>query len=635
VTCSRTAGTGDPLSDTSFSNWSGDIDITPTSIFQPGSIDELVAIVKEAERRNLSVHAVGSGWSFNDNFATRGFSSGTNGEPGFLIRTDSLSRILSNTMGATASGDSPDPSSGDPVFQALTGAARRMRLVHVEAGIKIHDLCDRLDSLSFIDGQPRKFGFALPTLGGSGGQSLAGAISTSTHGGDVENPPLPDMVKGIHLVAAGGAEFFIQRGGSRAIVDTKQLAQSLPCVAGRIISNDDIFNAILVSMGRMGVIYSMAIQVDDQFVLSENRFQASWRDISANVSPGAPAGTIGDMRANNYFLQVLILPYPNSSGDRDCFVTTRSRYPHDAPLNPDKNKNNLLSAACRLQPLEKSAVVLGIIALAQGLAAAADALAAALAAIPFVGEVAAAAATAANVAADAISLALAPLLVPSITIGDYIAAVTNVMTQFGLLGVAKDTVNGLVGGQQGPHTIADLSYKVMDSYDYKANCYKARSLEVAFDADQTTYLDYVNQIFGLIDNFASQNILYGGYISLRYCAKSEAHLAIEQWPHSVCIETSTLSGLAHETQVLSAFEAAAAQLGAAIHWGQLNNRTRADIESVYATSINKWREALVRLASNGNIDTFDNDFCVQRGLEPEGAKAEKNPDLSYLIPLLL
>ena len=139
----------------------------------------------------------------------------------------------------------------------------------------------------------------------------------------------------------------------------------------------------------------------------------------------------------------------------------------------------------------------------------------------------------------------------------------------------------------------------------------------------------------MIDSFASQNILYGGYISLRYCGKSEAHLAIEQWPHTVCIEMSALSGLAGEMQVLNAFEAAAAQLGAAIHWGQLNNRTRVDIESVYAKTIKPWRESLVLLAADGNIRTFDNDFCFQRGLEPEGARAKKNPDLSYMVPLLL
>jgi hypothetical protein len=88
-------------------------------------------------------------------------------------------------------------------------------------------------------------------------------------------------------------------------------------------------------------------------------------------------------------------------------------------------------------------------------------------------------------------------------------------------------------------------------------------------------------------------------------------------------------------QVLNAFEASAARFGAAIHWGQRNNRTRPDIESVFAGTVEKWREALVRLSAQGNLGTFDNDFCSQRGLEPYGVKVKKNPDLSYIIPLLL
>jgi hypothetical protein len=43
----------------------------------------------------------------------------------------------------------------------------------------------------------------------------------------------------------------------------------------------------------------------------------------------------------------------------------------------------------------------------------------------------------------------------------------------------------------------------------------------------------------------------------------------------------------------------------------------------------------VRLSAQGNLGTFDNDFCSQMGLEPYGVKVKKNPDLSYIIPLLL
>ena len=246
-----------------------------------------------------------------------------------------------------------------------------------------------------------------------------------------------------------------------------------------------------------------------------------------------------------------------------------------------------------------------------------------------------AAAVAADVAAAAVAVALAPLLVPSITIGDYIAAVTNLMTEFGLTDVATDTVNALLSSGLGAHDVIDLSFRVMDTYDYEANCYKAKSLEVAFDADDTTYLTYVEKLFELIDNFKSQNILYGGYISLRYCGSSKALLAIERWEHTVCLEMSALAGLDSEMQVLSAFEAAAADLGATIHWGQLNNRARPYIEAVFADKITLWRQALLRTSREGKLATFDNDFCSQRGLEVYDVTTRKGSDISYVVPLIV
>jgi FAD binding domain len=659
MTCIRAEGTGDPIPDTSFINWAQDIEIYPTSIFQPSTIDQVVAIIKAAETADLPVHAVGSGWSFNDNFSTPGFSAGNNSEPGYLVRTDALNRILSNTMGATSAANPVNPSAQDPVFQALTGAARHRLLVHVEAGIKVHDLHDALEGMSIMNGIQQPHGFALHTLGGSGGQSLAGVVSTSTHGGDVAIPPIPDMVQGIHLVAPGGVEFFIQRGGVAAIVDTNLLAQLMPCVAGRIVSNNEVFNAVLVSLGRMGIIYSMVIEVENQFILEEIRVQTDWGSMSSNIllETGGGPGTISYLRSNNRFVQVVLLPYRNSSGGRDCFVSSRNTQPIGTPLNPDPSKNDPFSLACRLQPLEKSLVVLGIIAAAAAAAAAVAAIAAAATAtaeaiaagvswIPFVGAaaaVAAAAVAAAGVAATAAAataaaataVALAPLLVPSTTIGDYIASVTNVMTEYGLVDLATQVVNGLLSSGLSPHDVTDLSFKIMDTYDYQANCYKARSLEVTFNADDGGYLDYVNTVLGLIDSFKNQNILYGGYISLRYCGSSEALLAIERWQHTVCIEMSGLSGLSSETQVLNAFEAAATQHAAAIHWGQLNNRTRPDIEAVFADTIVAWREALVRTSAAGKLTTFDNDFCAARGLEPDGVRAKKNSDISYMVPLLL
>jgi hypothetical protein len=147
-------------------------------------------------------------------------------------------------------------------------------------------------------------------------------------------------------------------------------------------------------------------------------------------------------------------------------------------------------------------------------------------------------------------------------------------------------------------------------------------------------LDYIQRLFELIDGFAAQNVLVGAYISLRFCAGSSALLAIEQWPHTVCIEISALAGLANELEVLNAFESEAAERGAKVHWGQVNSRSRADVEAAFPGRIDRWRATLARLSVNGSLATFDNDFSQSHGLEVFGGGVRQQ-DLSYLVPLLL
>ncbi len=365
--CKYIAGTG-PLASGPFNNWAQNLpNQQPQRIYQPDTIDQLVNIVQEAEKNHILVRAVGSGWSFTDIMDT----------PGYMVNTDNLDTLLSETITGTSY-------AADPVFASLTPLARQRKLVHVEAGIKIHNLHDWLETsfpaaqggVSFNNpnrggvmlpdgpgGAMKPHGWALRTLGGSGGQSIAGAVSTSTHGGDIIFPPLPDMVQAIHLVAAGGAEFFIQRGGIKAIVDTHLLGELRPCVAapGQIISDDEAFNAAVVAMGRMGIIYSVVLEVVPQYFLSETIYQSNWNAVSAAVPPGAgrlapeTLGVIDSMRASNRFLQVLVLPYANSDGNRTCCVTMRNEVKPAGPV--DATGANLFNFVCDQNPSTVAALV--------------------------------------------------------------------------------------------------------------------------------------------------------------------------------------------------------------------------------------------------------------------------------------
>jgi hypothetical protein len=134
--------------------------------------------------------------------------------------------------------------------------------------------------------------------------------------------------------------------------------------------------------------------------------------------------------------------------------------------------------------------------------------------------------------------------------------------------------------------------------------------------------------------------LTGAYISLRYCGGSDALLAIEQWPHTVTIEISALAHLDGEERVLKAFEDETMHhIGGdgrlpTVHWGQLNSRTRAQVDATFP-NINRWRSALARLSKRGKLSTFDNHFCETHGLEALADTRVVEPDLSYLVPLLL
>ena len=97
----------------------------------------------------------------------------------------------------------------------------RSSLVHVEAGKRIYQLYAELDQvdpltsdmtlaglMSSAYGNPMYRGpWSFPTLGGAGGQTVVGAVSTGTHGGDFRQPPLADAVRAIHLVADGGRHY--------------------------------------------------------------------------------------------------------------------------------------------------------------------------------------------------------------------------------------------------------------------------------------------------------------------------------------------------------------------------------------------------------------------------------------------
>src|SRR3954453_20059346 len=150
-------------------NWTQDQRCTPARIEEPATLDEPRSAVMRAGERGLRVHAAGSGHSFTEAALT----------DGAMIRIEALNRVLD-----------ADPDSG---------------LVKVEAGITLRDLSASL----------WERGLAMENLGDIDRQTLAGAISTATHGTGARFRNLSAQVAALELVLADGSVLEVSERSDR------------------------------------------------------------------------------------------------------------------------------------------------------------------------------------------------------------------------------------------------------------------------------------------------------------------------------------------------------------------------------------------------------------------------------------
>lgn len=142
-------------------NWSGTVQARAARYWRPRDADEVQRAVRWAGRNGLRVRAVGGGHSFTDCAAT----------DGVLLNLDALDAV-------------------ERVEPQADGTA----LVTVGAGIRLRALNALL----------AERGLAMANLGDIDHQSIAGAISTGTHGSGMRVGGLATQVTGVRLVTADG-----------------------------------------------------------------------------------------------------------------------------------------------------------------------------------------------------------------------------------------------------------------------------------------------------------------------------------------------------------------------------------------------------------------------------------------------
>ena len=182
----------------SWSNWAGNQRSQPVRIERPSSESEVVEIVLRAVAEHLRVKVVGSGHSF----------TGIAVPDEVMIDLAQMNRVVNV----------------DHVGGVIT----------VQAGIVLSDLNAYLESHKL----------SMPNLGDVTYQTLAGAVSTSTHGTGLQRTGLAAQIRAFKLVTASG--------------------EVLTCDP---VHNAEIFHCGRVSLGALGVITEVTLNVVPAFNL--------------------------------------------------------------------------------------------------------------------------------------------------------------------------------------------------------------------------------------------------------------------------------------------------------------------------------------------------------------------------------
>jgi L-gulonolactone oxidase len=185
-----------PGNRTRWRNWAGN-ERTDAEVVQPGSADEVAAILTAAAAAGRRVRPIGSGHSFSG-----------------IGRPEDVQLTCGGLAGMGEVGDDGR--------------------VTVGAGMPLHRLNAEL----------LRRGWSLTNLGDVDRQTIAGAVSTGTHGTGARFGGLATQVRGLELVTPSG--------------------EVLDCSATR---NPEVFSAARVGLGALGVLTSVTLQAVPAFAL--------------------------------------------------------------------------------------------------------------------------------------------------------------------------------------------------------------------------------------------------------------------------------------------------------------------------------------------------------------------------------
>jgi FAD/FMN-containing dehydrogenase len=191
-------------------------------------------------------------------------------------------------------------------------------------------------------------GLALETQGSFDGQTLAGAISTGTHGAGAEYGAIADSVAAVVVVtctrdeSGRGTWEILQVEPDGGITDPAKFATTRWGVAWRLVQDSRLFEALIVPLGTLGVIVGYVMRVRSAYFLREVRVGRPWSEVRGNLVERA---TIPASGFAGYGWRYELIVNPTQVPDHEDWVCTevyRDAWPYDLDylsetrLVPDK-----------------------------------------------------------------------------------------------------------------------------------------------------------------------------------------------------------------------------------------------------------------------------------------------------------
>jgi hypothetical protein len=185
------------------------------------------SIIKEALDKNLTLRALGSGWSWTK-IATA--------DNGIMLDTKQLNLLF--------------PIAANSVSTSYQGEPAK--LFFAQCGNGVWEISSFLQSKNL----------SLKTSGASNGQTIAGVIATSAHGSSIDVGAVQDFVVGLHIIVSPTRHVYLERKSAPVVSDA--FASK---IQAELVRDDALFNAALVSFGSFGIVHGVMIETTDLFLL--------------------------------------------------------------------------------------------------------------------------------------------------------------------------------------------------------------------------------------------------------------------------------------------------------------------------------------------------------------------------------